>query len=119
LLDTSAGVLYIDFIFSYGIMPKYHLGDIFMNTHQHYDFPEEIRTDAAGRLTLGKQLKNKLFIITADQEGTIHLTPAKLIPESELWFFQDHKRVASMARAIEESKSGKGEQISLDDLEDL
>ena len=90
-----------------------------MNTYQHSDFPEEIRTDGAGRLTLGKKLKNKLFLVSIDQEGTIHLVPAKLIPESELWFFQNQKRMDSISRSIEQSKTGKNEQISLDDLEDL
>ncbi len=47
-------------------------------------------TDAKGCLTLGQKFASRSFIVTS-QDGSILLTPAVVIPEDELWLFQNHQ----------------------------
>ena len=63
-------------------------------------------TDSNGRLTLGKAFANKAFLIE-EREHDIVLRPARVLPESETWLYENPAALASLRRGLEQARSGK------------
>ena len=81
--------------------------------------PTEVRADSAGRIGLGKTAKGKLFQTHHQDDGSILLVPAVVIPEQEAWFFRKPERVAALDRSMAQAERKETTVITLDELIDL
>ena len=82
-------------------------------------FPQEVRVDPAGRITLGKSLNGKMFKVSVTESGEIRLIPARVVADTEAWFFEDQNRVKMFERSLKQSITGEEKEISLEELIDL
>jgi hypothetical protein len=87
-----------------------------MVTMAQIKLPEEVKVDSSGRVTLGKSLGGKLFKVCLEKNGEIHLVPARLVADTEAWFYENKNRVESFEKSLSQSLSGDVEEISLKDL---
>lgn len=90
-----------------------------MSAAQKIKLPEEVKVDMAGRVTLGKSLHGRLFKVNMEKNGEIRLIPARVVPDTEAWFYENPKRVESFEKSISQSLTGEVEEISLENLADL
>jgi hypothetical protein len=68
----------------------------------------EIKTaDSRGRINLGKEFANKVFIFEKTGETEMKLVPATVIPDKELWFYRDPEVQKTVFEAIERVKAGE------------
>jgi len=81
--------------------------------------PTEVRADSAGRIGLGKTAKGQLFQTRPQEDGSILLVPAVVIPKQEAWFFGKPERIASLDRSMAQAERGEATVITLDELMDL
>ena len=65
------------------------------------------RIDPSGRINLGKERANEIYIVEEQRDGTIVLTPVALIPKRELWLWQNPEALAAVRRGIEQSRKGQ------------
>ncbi|MHC4478784.1 MAG: hypothetical protein ACYTEL_24390, partial [Planctomycetota bacterium] len=61
-------------------------------------------TDARGRLGLGADFANQVFIIKIVDEE-IHAIPARLLPEREAWLFANPLAKARVLKGLEQAAS--------------
>ena len=90
-----------------------------MSAAQKVKLPEEVKVDMAGRVTLGKSLHGKLFKVNMEKNGEIHLIPARVVSDTEAWFYENPRRVESFEKSLSQSLAREVEEISLKDLADL
>ena len=63
-------------------------------------------TDAKGRLGLGTNFANRVFIIEiVDDE--IHATPARVLPEREAWLFSNPVARDRLLKGLEQARAGQ------------
>ena len=86
--------------------------------HRSPKLPSEVRLDATGRLSLGKVLGGRLFKVVAVGEE-IRLIPARVVPDSEAWFFEKRERVAAMDRSIAQADADDLAEVSAEGIADL
>ncbi len=70
---------------------------------------EEIITkvvDSKGRLNLGREYIGKTVIVRKISEG-LQIEKAAVIPERELWLYQNPKALAAVLEGIEQAKNGE------------
>lgn len=83
--------------------------------------------DSKNRVTLGKEVINKIKEITHAQginsfnarltdEGDIVLKPMSTIPAKEIWLWKNKKALASVEKGLKEAKEGKGEKLDIGSL---
>lgn len=65
-----------------------------------------LETDGKGRLTLGAKYAHLRFIVE-DKDGDIILKKIAVVPEKELWLYQNPKAYASVKRGLEQAKKGE------------
>jgi hypothetical protein len=63
--------------------------------------------DSKGRINLGKEFANKTFFVTKSRENEIKLEVAAVIPERELWLYQNAEARKALSEAIERVKAGE------------
>jgi len=85
---------------------------------QSAKLPSEVRLDSSGRLSLGKGLGGRLFKVVTDGDE-IRLIPARVVPDSEAWFFEERDRVAAMDRSLAQANVGALEEMSAEGILDL
>ena len=88
-------------------------------TGQAIKIPTEVRADGAGRIGLGKMVRGRLFQTHHQEDGSILLVPAVVIPEQEAWFFRKPERVAALDRSMAQAERNETTVITLDELIDL
>ena len=79
-----------------------------MVTHSEIELK---KPDSAGRITIGKEYKDKLFAIQRQPNGDILLSPVVVRHEREVWLYDNKEAMESVLRGIEQS--GRGETHDL------
>lgn len=77
--------------------------------------PSTVRVDARGRITLVKQpglLLDRQYIQSIDAEGTITLMPVVIIPQREMWVYENPEVLAALREGI--AAAGRGETTPMD-----
>jgi hypothetical protein len=65
------------------------------------------RPDAAGRITIGKENKDKLYAVQPQANGDILLSPVVIRHEREAWLFDNPEALESVKRGLEQSARGE------------
>lgn len=71
--------------------------------------------DDSGRITIGKEFSGKNCTIQKMEDGTVVITPVCLVPEREMWFFQNPEAM----KALDDSMNSESIPMTLDELIDL
>lgn len=69
------------------------------------------RTDAAGRITIGKSNGGKLYAVESRPNGDILLSPVLVRHEREAWLYDNAEALASVRRGLEQSACGETHDI--------
>jgi hypothetical protein len=68
----------------------------------------EIKTaDSRGRINLGKEFANKIFIFEKVGKTEMKLEIATVIPDKEIWFYRDPEAQKALFEAIGRVKAGE------------
>ena len=62
--------------------------------------------DDRGRLLLGSEYAHKLVLVDELDDGTLTVTVAEAIPETEVWLYRNRPAYEAVMRGIEEAKAG-------------
>ncbi len=65
------------------------------------------RPDSAGRITIGKENKDKLYAVQHQPNGDILLSPVVIRHEREAWLYDDREALDSVRRGLEQSARGE------------
>jgi len=65
------------------------------------------RSDQAGRITIGREFRDKLFAVQAQPNGDILLSPVVVRHERESWLFDNKEALESVRRGLEQSARGE------------
>ena len=65
------------------------------------------RPDSAGRITIGKENKDKLYAVQPQANGDILLSPVVIRHEREAWLFDNPQALESVKRGLEQSARGE------------
>lgn len=69
------------------------------------------RPDSAGRITIGREHKDKLFAVQPQPNGDILLSPVVVRHEREVWLYDNPEALASVKRGLAQSARGEGEYL--------
>lgn len=72
----------------------------------NFDKAKVIRPDSAGRILIGKENINKLFVIQPLPNGDILLSPVVIRHEREAWLFDNKEALESVRRGLAQSALG-------------
>lgn len=78
-----------------------------------------IKADESGRVSLGAEVKDKLFQISQNKAGQILLTPVVLISEYEMWLWHNPEALTSVQRGLEDAAAGRGTVMDFSQYADL
>jgi hypothetical protein len=65
------------------------------------------RPDSAGRITIGKENKDKLYAVQPQPNGDILLSPVVIRHEREAWLYENKEVMESVLRGLEQSAHGE------------
>ena len=68
---------------------------------------DSIKADNKGRIALGNSYAGKQYRIHVTQEGDLLLETVAIIPEKELWLYQNSEALTSFRQGLEEATAGK------------
>lgn len=60
--------------------------------------------DAKGRITLGKRFANRSVIIEDIDETTVKISLARVIPERDMWLWENQVARAAVLRGLEQAR---------------
>lgn len=63
-------------------------------------------TDNKGRLTLGERFANRTVIVEEVDETEVRVTLARVVPEREMWLYENDAAIAAVRRGLAEAKDG-------------
>ena len=63
-------------------------------------------TDAKGRVTLGGHFANRAVIVEHRSEDEVIVRLARVIPEREVWLYENPKALASVRRGLDQARKG-------------
>ncbi len=63
--------------------------------------------DSRGRINLGKEFANKTFVFEKIGETEMRLELARVIPEREIWLYDNPETKEAVLGALERLKSGR------------
>jgi len=66
--------------------------------------------DPRCRITLGKEFANKTFLFEKTSDNEMKLELAAVIPQKELWLYQNRGARKAVAEAIERLRAGQFDQ---------
>ena len=69
--------------------------------------------DHKGRLTLGARFAGRIVIIREESESVVTIELARVIPEREVWLYENQRALASVRRGLAQARAGKLEPIDL------
>ncbi len=64
------------------------------------------RPDSSGRITIGKENKDKLYAVQHQPNGDILLSPVVIRHEREAWLFDNAEAMESVQRGLQQSDDG-------------
>jgi hypothetical protein len=65
------------------------------------------RPDSAGRITIGKENKDKLYAVQPQPNGDILLSPVVIRHEREAWLYDNKEALESVRRGLDQSARGE------------
>ena len=71
--------------------------------------PTETRiknTDSKGRVTLGGHFANRPVIVEHRSDDEVIVRLARVIPEREVWLYENPKALASVRRGLDQARKG-------------
>ena len=63
-------------------------------------------TDSKGRVTLGAHFANRAVIIEHRSDDEVIVRLARVIPEREVWLYENPKALASVRRGLDQARKG-------------
>ena len=63
--------------------------------------------DSKGRIAFGPDFANKMFIVDRVDETEFRVIAASVIPDRELWIYQDKEKLASLELGLAQAKARK------------
>jgi len=63
-------------------------------------------TDAKGRVTLGGHFANRAVIVEHRSDDEVIVRLARVIPEREVWLYENPKALASVRRGLDQARKG-------------
>lgn len=63
--------------------------------------------DNKGRITLGAEYAGQTVIVDDSNPGYIIIKPAKVIPTSEAWLYENEVALKQVRRGLKEARSGE------------
>lgn len=64
-------------------------------------------TDSKGRVTLGGHFANRAVIVEHPSDDEVIIRLARVIPEREVWLYENPKALASVRRGLDQARKGK------------
>ena len=64
-------------------------------------------TDSKGRVTLGGHFANRAVIVEQRSDDEVIVRLARVIPEREVWLYENPKALASVRRGLDQARTGK------------
>lgn len=72
-----------------------------------------VETDSKGRLTLGMQFAHQRYLVE-QENGNLVLRRAVVIPEDELWLYQNPEAMGALEEGIQQAREGKLKKNAVD-----
>ena len=63
-------------------------------------------TDSKGRVTLGGHFANRAVLVEHRSEDEVVVRLARVIPEDEVWLYENPKALASVRRGLDQARKG-------------
>lgn len=63
-------------------------------------------TDSKGRVTLGGHFANRAVIVEHRSDDEVVIRLARVIPEREVWLYENPKALASVRRGLDQARKG-------------
>ena len=63
-------------------------------------------TDSKGRVTLGGHFANRAVIVEHRSDDEVIVRLARVIPEREIWLYENPKALASVRRGLDQARKG-------------
>ena len=63
-------------------------------------------TDSKGRVTLGGRFANRAVIVEHPSDDVVIVRLARVIPEREVWLYENPKALASVRRGLNQARKG-------------
>ncbi len=63
-------------------------------------------TDSKGRVTLGGHFANRAVIVEHRSDDEVVVRLARVIPECEVWLYENPKALASVRRGLDQARKG-------------
>lgn len=63
-------------------------------------------TDSKGRVTLGGHFANRAVIVEHRSDDEVVVRLARVIPEREVWLYENPKALASVRRGLDQARKG-------------
>lgn len=60
--------------------------------------------DSKGRITLGEKFANRTVIVEEIDDTEVRVTLARVVPEREVWLYENPKALASVRRGLAQGK---------------
>jgi len=64
-------------------------------------------TDSKGRVTLGGHFANRAVIVEHQSNDEVIVRLARVIPEREVWLYENPQALASVRRGLDQARKGK------------
>jgi hypothetical protein len=74
--------------------------------------------DAKGRINLGPEYAKKTFLVEKENEETITLKLAEVVPVKEAWLWKNPSAFSRVMEGLEDAQKGRFEKIDLKKFED-
>jgi len=71
-------------------------------------------TDAKGRVTLGGHFANRAVIVEHQDDDSVVVRLARVIPEREAWLYENPKALAAVRRGLDQARKGTVAKASPD-----
>lgn len=65
-------------------------------------------------MTLGGHFANRAVVVEHPSDDVVIVRLARVIPEREVWFYENPKALASVRRGLEQARKGKATKTPLD-----
>ena len=69
--------------------------------------PSHKSADSKGRVTLGGHFANRAVIVEHRSDDEVIVRLARVIPEREVWLYENPKALASVRRGLDQARKGK------------